>query len=121
MIKEEKKGRATYLDLRCGGSLITYSHIITAAHCLIDRKTRKKLIKYDDLKVIIGSNDPIETCEGVERKILDYSFHPEYLYEEAYFDISVATLDKKVLKSEVPSLNPICLPTQPNQEYGQYL
>ena len=41
----------------------------------------------DDLSVILGSNDPIESYDGIERKILEYSMHPEYVYAEAYFDI----------------------------------
>ena len=44
----------------------------------MDLKTRKTLNSVDNLLVILGSNDPIESLDGVERKILSYSQHPEY-------------------------------------------
>ena len=97
--------------------MITYSHILTAAHCLVDLKTRKKLTNVDDLIVILGSNDPIKTCDGIERKISSFSFHPEFADEEAYYDVAIATLDKKVPKSDL-ILRPVCIPSKARQDPG---
>ena len=41
--------RNTIFELRCGASLITLNHILTAAHCLFDENTGQKFENYSEL------------------------------------------------------------------------
>ena len=56
---------------------MTQSHILTAAHCLFDERLGQKLDRTDDLLVVLGSNNPILTEEGITRTIVDFSHHPD--------------------------------------------
>ena len=64
MLKESRRGRFRY-TLRCGGSLVTQYHILTAAHCLFDEKLGQKLRDTQDVLVVLGSSNPILTSEGM--------------------------------------------------------
>ena len=120
ILREEIRGRSIIYTLRCGASLVTEKHLLTAAHCFIDEKTGQNRKENCDLHVILGSSDPVESTDGIERKILDVSKHPEYTYPEAYFDVAIVTLDKNVPKTTISSIRPICLPTQGVKDSGQY-
>ena len=69
--------------------------------------------------VILGSNDPVESLDGIERKIIDVVQHPEYVYPQAYFDVAIVTLDKSVPKTTISIIRPICLPTNTVQDPGK--
>ena len=106
--------------MRCGASLVTQNHLLTAAHCFINEKIGQNRKDNSDLYVILGSNDPVESLDGIERKILNVVQHPEYAYPQAYFDVAIVTLDKSVPKTTISIIRPICLPTNAVQDPGKY-
>ena len=68
--------------------------------------------------MILGSNQPLHTSEGIERKIENTVFHPEYTFPESYFDLAIATLNEAVPKAAFKTIRPICLPSEPIQNKG---
>ena len=98
---------------------MTQSHILTAAHCLFDERLGQKLDRTDDLLVVLGSNNPILTEEGIIRTIVDFSYHPDYTYPSAYFDVAVAKLNETVPSRAFGTIRPICLPKTPSENIGE--
>ena len=104
------KGRNVIYSIRCSASLITQTHILSAAHCFFDEKTGEKRENVDDLLVVLGSNDPINSGEGIERSIKNFSVHWRYIYPLAYLDVAIATLNQTIPKTAYKTIRPICLP-----------
>ena len=99
---------------------MTQSHILTAAHCLFDERLGQKLDRTDDLFVVLGSNNPILTEEGIIRTIADFSHHPDYTYPSAYFDAAIAKLNETVPSGAFGTIRPICLPKTPSENIGKF-
>ena len=112
-----RRGRFRYA-LRCGGSLVTQTRILTAAHCLFDEGLGRKLEDTQDLLVVLGSSNPLLTAEGIERTIAAFSHHPDYIYPQSYMDIAIATLNETIPPEAFRNIRPICLPTKPSQNPG---
>ena len=70
------------------------------------------------LPVVLGSNKPLHTSEGIERKMKNVAFHPEYNYPESYYDVAIATLNETVPEDAFKTIRPICLPRNPIQNKG---
>ena len=105
--------------MRCSASLVTEKYLLTAAHCFVNQKTGQNRKDNSDLHVILGASDPVNSADGIERKISEVTQHPEYAFPQAYFDVAVVTLDKSVPMTTLTTIRPICLPTRAVQDPGQ--
>ncbi|KAH8418093.1 hypothetical protein KR222_011605 [Zaprionus bogoriensis] len=93
------------LAFKCGGSLVSASLVITAAHCVYK-------IKEDRVVVALGRYDLDNYNEdGAEvRNVIRITTHPEYssrLQQQPDADIALITVDQPVIFNDL--IRPICL------------
>ncbi|XP_049294268.1 serine protease 53-like [Anopheles funestus] len=84
------------IDYRCGGSLITWRFILTAAHCAVQTIDAKH-IQPDTTRLgdtDLGSNEDDEFAQqvGIDRIIK----HPQYKESKNYYDIALIKLLEQV-------------------------
>lgn len=101
----------------CGGSLITNSHVVTAAHCVSTKGTQKILLP-TDIAVLLGKHNLNLTVEkGAKTCYLDrIHIHPDWRYHTDDYDadIAILTLQQPVKFSEY--ISPVCWPSRSDND-----
>lgn len=92
-----------FTNWNCGGSLISYRFILTAAHCASNRGIPPNVVR-------LGEQNLIRTDDGAYAQ--DYEIekivkHPSFENSKKYFDIALLKLDQKVLMGDF--VRPACL------------
>jgi secreted trypsin-like serine protease len=96
----------------CGGSLVSKSHVVTAAHCVQQKGTPIKM-NSAELSVLLGKYD-LSSNNEQESVIKDVKLvvvHPDWRFDDVKYDadISILFLNGDVAFSEY--IAPVCLPT----------
>ncbi|KAG0410281.1 hypothetical protein HPB47_012598, partial [Ixodes persulcatus] len=91
------------VSTRCGASIITKQHLVTAAHCtLLEGK------EVDKMTVFYGNTN---FKRGTKRRVAMFLRHPEFERKTFKNDICILLLEKPIEYSE--KVRPICIPTTP--------
>lgn len=93
----------------CGGSLITATHILTAAHCT--RDSRQRPFSARQFTVRLGDIDlkrDDEPSAPVTFKVTEIRAHKQFSRVGFYNDIAILKLDRPARKSKY--IIPLCLP-----------
>ncbi|KAK0419999.1 hypothetical protein QR680_014452 [Steinernema hermaphroditum] len=86
---------------RCGGSLISTTHVLTAAHCAVQMAA--------DVKIMVGSVNIQNTTGAQWRNVTKISVHPDYddTDRDTFDDIAILEFDPPVVLNDYVKLSQI--------------
>ena len=119
---QTRSGGAHGVSWYCTGALLDPTHVLTAAHCIVSSKFGKTPGQHSDGKIFVlqGTSNVKKNGYVHEAHILsnvsDYVLHPTWeTHDMLGSDVAVLTLTSPVQYSD--KVKPICLPSNPGQNY----
>ena len=101
----------------CGGSIISPSLVVTAAHCTYDRSI-SAVMHPTALHVLVGEHDIEDNIPADRFEVSTINNHPDFHPSTLAYDVSILTLTSYI---PFPSkASPVCLPAPLSGAYSEY-